>query len=183
MAVYRYCPLCTTPLEERQVGHGTHQVCPQCGFVNWNNSKPCAGGLVIQEGKVLLVKRGIEPYKGYWDIPGGFLDSGEDPKEGVRRELREETGLEVYVGDLLDIIVDIYGDRTKAQHPGELDYTLNIYYLAEPTGGTLRPADDAVDFHWFPLNELPPDSTIAFENGRAALHALREHISDSQTEA
>ena len=115
----------------------------------YRNAKPCAGVLVEQDGQVLLVQRAIAPYKGEWDIPGGFLNEWEHPAEAAVREVREETGLEIELTALLGIFIDRYGPA---------DYnTLNVYYRGRVTGGTLQAADDAAALAWFAPTALPPN--------------------------
>lgn len=177
MAAFVYCPQCAARLVQQEKDHQLLPVCPACGYIHWNNSKPCTGAFVLHGGKVLLTRRGIEPFKGFWDVPGGFLKSGEDPVEGVRRELREETGLHIEPFHLLDIIVDTYGEQAEADTQ---DYTLNIFYIARVTGGTLRPDDDAVDARWFELDALPPLEHIAFRNGQIAVQRLRAYLDEHQ---
>src|SRR4051794_26956379 len=132
-----YCQRCGAPLAEyTPADEPPHQVCtdPACGRVAYRNAKPCAGVLVEQDGRVLLVQRAIAPYKGAWDIPGGFLHEWEHPATGARRELREETGLEVELTAFLGIFIDRYGPA---------DYnTFNVYYRGRVVGGTLQAADD-----------------------------------------
>lgn len=138
------------------------QTCSHCGRTHYQNSKPCAGALIVRDGCVLLVKRAVEPFKGYWDIPGGFLEAGEHPLDGMLREVREETGLEVHVNELLGVYMDRYAID------GEEIFTLNHYYIVEPLSGELRAMDDISAFEWFPLDALPPEG-IAFEHERAVL--------------
>ena len=142
--------------------------CSGCGRVLYVNSKPCAGALIERDGKVLLIRRAIEPFRDAWDIPGGFLQPGEHPSDGAIREVREETGLVVELRMLLGIWMDTYasGD-TQAD-------TLNCYYVAETVGGELRPSDDAAEVAWFGPDELP--ERIAFEHAPAVLAAWREHV-------
>jgi len=135
------------------------EVCNACGRTFYHSSKPCVGALIVVEDKILLVKRKQEPYKGYWDIPGGFLETGEHPRNGLLREIREETGLEVRLIELLGIFMDKYGP--------DADDTLNIHYLAEVIGGEAKAASDAVELRWFSKEKLP--KRIAFRNGREAL--------------
>ena len=78
---FRYCPMCGSALAEQEIDARRRGVCPACGYVHWRNAKPCAGALVIRNGKVLLVRRAVEPFKGYWDIPGGFCEADEHPAE------------------------------------------------------------------------------------------------------
>jgi 8-oxo-dGTP diphosphatase len=130
------------------------------------NSKPCAGALVVRDGRVLLVRRAFEPFAGWWDVPGGFLDAGEHPVDAVKRELKEETGLEIEPTRLVGVYMDTYGDGPDA------DDTMNLYYECEVVGGDLRPGDDALEIGWFGPDALP--SEIAFDNGRAVLEDWRQ---------
>ena len=80
---WRWCPRCRAELR----GDAARVECPDCGFVCYASSKPTAGALVEDgEGRLLLARRAREPFKGRWDIPGGFLEEGESPLEGLRRE-------------------------------------------------------------------------------------------------
>jgi len=155
-AAVRFCSHCGGLLKELA---RSHQVCTACGRVHYRNAKPCAGALIARDGRLLLVKRAIQPFLGYWDIPGGFLEEDEHPEAGAVREALEETGLEVQVTDLLGFYVDRYGD--------EGGYCLNIYFLAEVTGGQEHPADDAAELAWFAPDELPDQ--IAFDHAREVL--------------
>ncbi len=99
------------------------------------------GGVVITDGRALLVRRGSEPLKGEWSIPGGTLELGETLVEGVRRELREETGLEVRVLDLIEVFERIFpGPRPQGGRP-QYHFVI-LDYLCEAVGGTPRPGSD-----------------------------------------
>lgn len=137
------------------------QVCTICGRIHYRNAKPCAGALVERDGRLLLVKRAIEPYRGCWDIPGGFLEADEHPEVGAAREVREETGLLVELTDLFGI----YMGRYSYDDGGA--YCLNVYYSARVIGGTERPSDDAAGLAWFGSDELP--DTIAFNHANQVL--------------
>lgn len=160
---YSFCPYCAGEVVSQYVERGgkKREVCTSCGWVFYRNSKPCVGALVIDGGKVLLVRRTREPFKGYWDIPGGFLEAGEHPEEGVVREVREETGLEVKPTEILGIFMDKYGLTGED--------TLNIHYIAEVVGGKAHAGSDAAELKWFDKRNLP--RKIAFRNGREALRA------------
>lgn len=154
-----YCPACGVPLTEQTIDRRLRRVCPGCGRVDWRNAKPCAGALIVRNGKVLLVRRAIEPFRGYWDIPGGFCEVDEHPTETAIREVKEETGLEIELTGLLGLWMDDY----------EGSMSLNVYYLARPLSREVRPADDADAAAWFAPDALP--GRIAFANGRLALEA------------
>ncbi|MFB0534266.1 MAG: NUDIX domain-containing protein [Anaerolineae bacterium] len=154
-----FCPRCGGSLIQRYVEGRERQVCSRCGRIHYKNAKPCACALVIQDGRVLLVRRAIEPFYGYWDIPGGFLEADEHPAAGVVREMEEETGLRIRLTALLGIYVDTYG--------AEDEYTLNIHYLAEVVSGEPHPASDALELAWFAPHELPSD--LAFRSDYQAL--------------
>ncbi|MBI5031980.1 MAG: NUDIX domain-containing protein [Chloroflexi bacterium] len=142
------------------------QMCPSCGRTQYHNSRPCAGALIVKQNHVLLVRRAVEPAKKLWDLPGGFLEPGEHPLEGMLREVKEETGLDVRVIGLLGVYMDRY------QFKGEDFFTLNHYYIVEPSGGTLRADDDVDAFEWFDLDHLPDDNAIAFGHEQVVLRDL-----------
>ena len=161
VTIFRFCPNCGAPLPvptvppERVVS----LACPACGVTHYQNAKPCAGGIIVREGRVLLGRRRIEPFRGWWDIPGGFLEPWEHPRDAVIREVEEETGLRVHPADLLGIWIDRYGDGG--------DYCLNIYYLCEVLDGETSPGDDLIELRWFTPQELP--GQIAFSHARDVL--------------
>lgn len=113
---------------------------------------------MVRDGRVLLGRRAVEPAQGRWDIPGGFLEPWEHPADGARREVAEETGLQVRLTRLLSVVMDTYHDR---------DYTRNLYYLAEVIGGSEQPADDLTELGWFSPAEIPRD--LAFAHCRRVL--------------
>jgi mutator protein MutT len=102
------------------------------------------GAVVIDRGRVLLVKRANEPLKGEWSLPGGAVDVGETLQDAVRREIREETCLEVEVGPIVDVL-----DRIRYDPDGrvEFHYVL-VDFVCRPSGGTLQCASDAADALW-----------------------------------
>jgi len=134
----------------RTVEHRARRACPDCGWIAFGNAKPCVGVLIERAGLLLLVRRERAPFKGYWDIPGGFLEEDEHPRTGAAREAREETGLRIAVDELLGVYHDRSGDT----------YTLNLYYRAHVLGGRERAGDDADELRWFGRHELP--TRIAF---------------------
>ena len=102
------------------------------------------GGVVISDGRVLLVRRGGPPLQGRWSIPGGILEVGETLIEGVRRELAEETGIDVRVRTLIDVF-----ERIDRDASGKLQYHFVVLdYLCEAVRGTARAGDDVTEVAW-----------------------------------
>lgn len=140
--------------------------CPECGFVAYASSTPTASALCVDErGRVLLARRAHDPRRDLWDLPGGFLEEGEHPLEGLRRELREETGLEVEPRDFLGVFMDRYGGGDDAHA------TLNLVWTARIGSGEPEAADDVSELRWFGPEELPPESELAFRVVADALSA------------
>ncbi len=115
------------------------------------------GGVVISDGRALLIRRGSEPLKGEWSIPGGTLELGETLEEGVRRELREETGLEVRVLELIEVFERIFPEQDgKPVRAGRPQFHFVILdYLCETSGGVPRPGSDVTDVALVSEEELP----------------------------
>ena len=108
------------------------------------------GAVVLDGDRVLLVRRGNEPLKGEWSLPGGAVEVGESLETAVAREVLEETGLEVEVGPMIDVL-----DRIRVDPDRRVRYHfVLIDYLCRPTGGTLRCATDAADAAWAALDDL-----------------------------
>jgi ADP-ribose pyrophosphatase YjhB (NUDIX family) len=165
---WRHCPRCAAALT-RAVPAGDDEerlLCPACGLVLYENPAPTASAVLVDKGgRVMLTRRGIEPHRGMWDLPGGFVRPGEDGAAAARRELLEETGLEIAPERVLAIVPDRYGPQGEA--------TLNIFYLARVVGGDARPASDVVEIGWFAPEALPPRDQIAFECVAEALARWR----------
>jgi ADP-ribose pyrophosphatase YjhB (NUDIX family) len=109
------------------------------------------GALVFDGDKILLAERGREPLKGYWSLPGGVLETGETLDAGIRREVLEETGLEVETAGIAEVFERIM--RDSEGHP-EYHYVL-IDYFCRVTGGVLCAGDDCSAARWFEIKELP----------------------------
>src|ERR1700693_1955764 len=102
------------------------------------------GGVVIWEGRALLIRRGGPPLEGQWSIPGGMLEVGETLLEGVRRELLEETGIEVRVGELIDVF-----ERINLDGGGKTRYHFVVLdYLCEAVSGEARAGGGMTDVQW-----------------------------------
>jgi ADP-ribose pyrophosphatase YjhB (NUDIX family) len=151
MAAVRFCSACGAELPSRPP-----VTCASCGTSHYLNPWPCANGVVVRDGRVLLGRRAHDPWRGLWGSPGGFCELGEHPADTVVREVREETGLDVEVERYLGTWVDVY-----ANDPGEQDAgVINVaYYTATPVGDgrpRLEPAEVS-ELGWFAWDELPAD--------------------------
>jgi len=130
------------------------------------------GGVVIRGDCALLIRRGTAPLKGEWSIPGGTLELGETARDGVRRELGEETGLNVRVGDLIEVF-----ERIVPDEGGRLKYHFVILdYLCEVESGTAKAGSDVTDVAWAAEEDLSDYSlsAIATRVIRRAFQMARE---------
>ncbi len=142
-----HCTQCGGKLESRPIEGRERLVCSACGAVHYENPLPVASVLVPGPNhSVLLIKRNHEPYKGFWCMPVGFAEIGEDIQQAALRELREEAGIDGRIRQLLDAssyVSPMYGD------------VLIVTFEAEKTGGTEQGGDDADEARYFPIDSLP----------------------------
>jgi ADP-ribose pyrophosphatase YjhB (NUDIX family) len=147
-------------MHTRQVMDKPRRVCPACRYVYFTDPKVGVGVAVVEAGRLLLIRRAVDPQKGYWSLPAGFVDKGEDPAATAAREALEETGLLVKVGNVIDVFFN---------PPGRGGASIFILYGAQRVGGELKPGDDADAASFFALDEMPE---LAFESTRAAVARL-----------
>jgi ADP-ribose pyrophosphatase YjhB (NUDIX family) len=122
------------------------------------NAAPAACALCVDEaGRILLTRRAWEPYAGMWDLPGGFLHEEEHPLDGLRRELAEETGLDIEPIEWFGAYMKPYGDGPGAR------CVLNLVWTARVVGGEAQAADDVAELRWFGREEVPPLDEIALD--------------------
>lgn len=141
-----------------------NEPCPKCG--NFTNRGVSVDAVIIKDNKILLIKRGVDPYKGYWATPGGYVGWDETIEDTVLREVKEETNLKVSSV----VMVGVYSSPKR--HPKQV---INLVYLVEVEEGNLKFADDAVDAKWFSLDSLP--EKMAFDhkqNVKDAITILRK---------
>jgi ADP-ribose pyrophosphatase YjhB (NUDIX family) len=151
---WRFCPRCGGDLAAAAEG----VVCSRCGEHYYANSIPGVQGILERDGRVLLARRANDPRRGHWDLPGGFLEEGETPLDGLRREFAEETGLEVEPAELMRIDIEPYADR----------YVFSVTWIVRGDGEPVA-ADDVAELRWFAFDDLPPE--MAFPGQQ---HVLRE---------
>ena len=147
--------------------------CPACGFVRYANPLPAVAALVVDDdGRLLLGRRAFEPDAGMWDTIGGFVEEEEDVLEALHREVLEETGLEVEVGDFVGAFSDGYGSGEDAPT------ALNLVFEARLVAGEPQPDDDVSELAWFARDALPADEELAFRWIGRALRTWNESTSE-----
>lgn len=145
-------------MEEKRIkpGEPDRLVCVECGCVRYLDPKLASCALVLNKGRVALVRRSMEPARGTWVLPGGFVDRGEVIPEAAVRETREETGLEVKVESMIGLY----------SYPGEK--VAIAVYLASVISGRLVAADESDQADWFALDDIPW-AGLGFSSTRDAL--------------
>ena len=155
---FEYCPVCGGKFQTLNLkDHEPNRlVCTECGFVFYLDPKLVACAIVEKEGKIVLLRRDIEPEKGKWVMPGGYVDRGEVVEAAVLRETEEECGVKIRLKDLLGVY----------SYPGKLEVV--IVYVAEYLSGNLSVGDETQAVRLFIPEEIPWQD-LAFESTRNAL--------------
>lgn len=159
---YQYCPVCSAPLQRVAVGGRPRPHCPGCGFTHFKNPAPTVSILIQDKDRILLGKRSGPPGEGRWAIPSGYIEWEDDFLSTAIRETREETGLEVEIVSVLNVVSSFLSPRF---------HFLSLFVLARVVGGDLVAGDDLLDAEWFSLLEPLPD--MAFEEDRAILEMAK----------
>ena len=149
-----FCPSCAAPLETREVFGSDRPVCSECGRIIFYDPKVAVICIVPRDGTVLMIRRGTELGYGLWGLPGGYVDRGEVVELAAAREVWEETGLEVEIGDLLGLYSE----------PG--DPVMVAVYAGRETGGKLEAGPEALEVGFFDSDQLPE---LAFPRDREVL--------------
>ena len=128
-------------------------MCQNCGFTYYANPCSATAAFILNEkDEMLVVRRAKEPAKGTLDLPGGFVDMGETVEEGMRREIKEETGLDV------EEIQYLFSSPNVYQYSGMGIHTLDMDFLVRIKGDCpVKAADDAAEALWIPLNKVKPE--------------------------
>ena len=155
---YRFCPVCggnlhSLPLKDHEP---ERLVCSQCGFVFYQDPKLVACSIVETAGRVILLKRSIEPQKGRWVMPGGYVDRGEEVRSAAVRETREECGIETRIKRLHGVY----------SYPHKL--AVVVVYVAEVVGGELKAGDESQEARLYRPEQIPW-AELAFESTSDAL--------------
>lgn len=141
-----FCTQCAARLEEKEIGPSGKKVpaCPRCGEIHWIDPKIAAGCLIERAGRVLLIRRGIEPGYGKWAFPGGHVDRGETIEEAALRETREECGAEAALGELIGLF----------SYPGR-PVVIAVYRACLlPTSSEPSAGDETLEVGWFTADEV-----------------------------
>ena len=170
LEIFKYCPVCGS--EHFEVHNFKSKKCRDCGFTYYAN--PCsatAAFIVNDRDEMLVVCRAKEPAKGTLDLPGGFVDMGETVEEGMIREIKEETGLDVTNIEYLFSSPNVYVYSGMGVH------TLDMDYLARVHGSVpaIKAADDAAEALWIPIAQVNPAEFGLTSIRNAVIRFLKEY--------
>jgi len=157
----RFCVVCGGALH-RPTSDAPYWRCSVCGRRTFRNPVVGVAVVVLQGATVLLGRRSRGPYAGQWCVPCGYVEWDEDIRDAARREMREETGLEVDLGPVLAVHSNFH-DRSRQ--------TVGVWFRGRIVGGTLTPGDDIDQLGYFPL-ERPP--TLAFPTDAVVIASLSD---------
>jgi len=160
----RFCEQCAGPLRAEQRDGHRRLVCPRCGLIRYRN--PAVGvAVVVRRGeRLLLGRRRRGPYGGLWCIPCGYVEWDEDIRDAARREMREETGLEVELGAVCAVHSNFH-DRARQ--------TVGVWFWGRVRGGALQPGDDLDRVDFFALDAVPE---LAFPTDGQVVAMLRQGL-------
>jgi len=168
----RFCPMCGGALEARVVepDRKEHKVCTKCGFIYFLNPKLVAGCLIVEGERTLLIRRGMEPARGKWTYPGGYVDLGETPERCAIRETREEIGMTIGTTSASLELLGVYADRAE-----KAPSIVVVTYVAKPGSEAPIVTLEATEIRYFGVEEIPWDD-LAFDTTRQALEAWKARI-------
>jgi ADP-ribose pyrophosphatase YjhB (NUDIX family) len=166
-------PRCGHPLIDADKFGKTRRFCEACGYIHFRDPKVAAVLFITDGERVLMVRRAVDPQKGKWALPAGYIDYGEDPREAAIREAREETGLDVRISRLIDVL----GPDSRQEGPA----SIVILFEAEVLGGQLAAHDDVDRVAFLAPGEIPFDE-IAFDSTRLLLQRWVEELSTKRGE-
>ncbi len=152
--LFKFCPMCRTKLDPGKDGPFHRRQCNRCGYTQYRNPTVGVAVILLEKGQILLVKR-KGSYAGSWCIPCGHVEWDEDIRLAAVREMKEETGLNVEVKTVFDVLSNFHDDK---------HHTVGVWFMGKKISGTLYPGSDASQAEFFPLTDLPGD--MAFPTDR-----------------
>ncbi len=158
-----FCQVCGHAMIDRFAYGKTRRACPECGYVHFTDPKVAAVVFIEKDHRVLLVRRAMNPERGKWALPAGYIDDGEDPREAAMREVREETGLAIEITHLIDV----------QSGPNSQGASIVIIYAGRVLEGVAQALDDADAVLWIAAGDPLPD--LAFESTRRMLETWITH--------
>lgn len=142
-----YCMKCRKELHKEYERTFSRHVCRNCGEIYYDNPRPCVTALIVEQKRVLLNKRIMQPGAGSWDLVGGFIEKHEHPDHALKREMDEEIGVVPSDFQFFKIYMDVYGETDIS--------TLNIVYICTIPHSFKIMTDEFSELQWFSVNELP----------------------------
>ncbi|OGH38304.1 MAG: hypothetical protein A3B44_01495 [Candidatus Levybacteria bacterium RIFCSPLOWO2_01_FULL_38_21] len=143
--LYVYCPHCASNLVPQAIDNEKVKKCSNCGFIFWNNPKPVVSILLHKDGEILMLKRADEPFKNYWVLPGGFIYYRETAQNAIKRETKEETGLEIAVQGITGVY--LIDDDPRGMHVDIIFYGTSK--------GKIRLSKEHKNWKYFIPDQLP----------------------------
>ncbi len=149
---FKYCPFCRTQLVPKENGGEQRPVCPNCNYIQFRNPNPGVVVLIEKKGNILIGIRREGVGKGKWCLPQGYIEFNEDFLTAAIREVKEETGLDVRIQSIINVVSNFFSPKL---------HTLTIVLLADVVAGKLCAGDDLENLKWIPFSKPLPE--MAFE--------------------
>jgi 8-oxo-dGTP diphosphatase len=163
---FRFCPVCGDELIQLPSGPDRGRAgCRHEHFVHYENPALTAFAFVERDGRYLVLRRAQEPYRGHWELPGGFVEAGERPAESIKREVFEETGLHVETPNIIGAYTSRYGDEGK--------WTVDVAFHCQATPGEMKLSIESLEAAWVSIEQIPP---LAFEGERKAFEEFKRRL-------
>lgn len=178
--IYKYCPKCGSIYNGKEINHFSKTknklTCKNCSFIFYNNPKPTVSAIISDKnGKILFTKRAIKPYLGWWDLPGGFINYGESAEKALRREIKEELGVEIEIKRFLGTFHEFYKNHGRKNEKYSI---IALVYLGQLRNDKIKVGDDVVMYNFFPFNKLP--KKIAFPNQRKFIENFKSRFKNKR---
>jgi mutator protein MutT len=163
LEVFKFCPKCGS--SDFKIHNALSRHCANCGFTYYQNPRASTAAFIMNgKGELLVARRANEPAKGTLDLPGGFVDNGENAEQGMVREIREETGLTIGA----DHVKYLFSIPNVYHYSGMDIHTLDFFFLCQVKDVEVKAADDAAELTWLPLREVYVE--------RFGLRSIREAV-------